>query len=79
MGAPSPFASSSVALHVLRGVVGLVAFVAGIAGLGSIGPPALLLLVLAVLAWRGCPTCWMVGLVQTRERCGCAGVANDAP
>ena len=79
MVARSPFASSSVVLHVVRGLVGLVAFVAGIAGLGAIGPSALLLLLVAGIAWRGCPTCWVIGLAQTRARCGCAGVANNTP
>lgn len=63
------FASASVPRHLVRGALGLVAFVAALALLGPVGAPALGLLVVAGIAWRGCPTCWMVGLQQTRERC----------
>lgn len=58
-----PFASASVPIHILRGAVGLLA----LAGAVILGGPALLLLVVTVVAWRGCPTCWAVGLMQTRE------------
>lgn len=60
------FASGSVRVHLVRGVVGLVASVVAFALLGTVGPASLLLLVLAVLAWRGCPTCWALGLTQTK-------------
>lgn len=69
MSQPPPdtmFASSSVRVHLIRGVVGLVAFVAAFALVGTIGPVSLLLLVPAVLAWRGCPTCWALGLTRTK-------------
>ena len=61
-----PFASATVPRHLLRGVVGLLA----LAGAVVLGGPALLLLIVTVAAWRGCPTCWAVGLIQTREQCG---------
>jgi hypothetical protein len=60
-----PFASATVPRHLLRGALGLLALVGGVV-LGGWG---LLLLVVTVAAWRGCPTCWAVGLIQTRERC----------
>jgi hypothetical protein len=60
------FASRSVRVHLLRGVLGLVAFVASFALLRVVGPLSLLLLVPAGLAWRGCPTCWAVGLTRTK-------------
>jgi hypothetical protein len=63
-----PFASATVPRHVARGVIGLLAFVAAFAGIAVVGPAALLLLVVAAAAWRGCPTCWAIGLVQTRGR-----------
>jgi hypothetical protein len=63
------FASRSVRVHVIRGVLGLLAFVAAFALIPVIGPLALLLLVVAGLAWRGCPTCWAVGLTRTRSSC----------
>jgi hypothetical protein len=67
-------ASSSVSVHLLRGMLGLVAAVAAVAGTALISPLALLLLTGTVVAWRGCPTCWAVGLAMTiagrdGERC----------
>lgn len=75
------FASSSVAEHVVRGVVGLVLVVAALA-LASMHAWALLALIPAAVAWRGCPTCWTLGLVQTisRGRAGCAdGACGTGP
>lgn len=71
-----PLSSPSVPLHLLRGALGLIALVAAVAG-ASATPLALLGLAVTVAAWRGCPTCWLVGLLQTvegRERCdrGCS-------
>lgn len=63
----SMFASGSVTEHVVRGVLGLVLVVAAFALAGS-RPVALLLLVPAVVAWRGCPTCWLMGLGATLSR-----------
>ena len=60
------FASHSVKAHYLRGAIGLVALVAAIVGAAVLSSAALVLLVVTVAAWRGCPTCWAVGLVQTR-------------
>ncbi|HEX8103235.1 MAG TPA: hypothetical protein VF533_11530 [Solirubrobacteraceae bacterium] len=62
-----PFASASVPRHLARGLVGLLALVAAFAGAGLGSPAALALLVVTVVAWRGCPTCWTVGLLQTME------------
>ena len=60
-------ASGSVRAHYARGAIGLLALVAG-AALAAAGITAgLALLVVTVVAWRGCPTCWAVGLMQTRE------------
>ncbi|MFN8114422.1 MAG: hypothetical protein U0R51_14630 [Solirubrobacterales bacterium] len=67
----SPLASSSVGVHIARGVGGLVALVAAVLGTAVVGPPALLLLLAAAFAWRGCPTCWAVGLMHTREGAAC--------
>ena len=67
------FASGSVLEHVVRGVVGLALVVAAFALAGS-SPWALLLAIPGVIAWRGCPTCWALGLAATvsRDRVGCA-------
>ena len=63
-----PLASATVPRHLLRGVMGLMALVGAVLGTGVIGPAALVLLIVTVVAWRGCPTCWAVGLIQTRDR-----------
>jgi hypothetical protein len=63
----SPFASRSTKEHYARGVIGLLALTAAAAGAASGAPAALALLIVTVAAWRGCPTCWAVGLMQTRE------------
>ena len=73
----SPLASSSTSVHLLRGAVGLIAAGLAIALLASVGPLSLALVPLAALAWRGCPTCWTVGLFGTlgddRARRSCRG------
>ena len=61
------FASRSVAEHYVRGVVGLVLVVASLVGAGTT-PWALLLAVPGIVAWRGCPTCWALGLTATLAR-----------
>jgi hypothetical protein len=65
----SPLASSSIQRHYIRGAVGLIALIAAVVGAAVATPTALALLIVTVGAWRGCPTCWAVGLTQTRERC----------
>jgi hypothetical protein len=69
--ASSPFASSSIRAHYARGALGLLSLVAAVALAAAGMPAALGLLVVTVAAWRGCPTCWAVGLMQTRERAAC--------
>ena len=69
---PSPFASRSVERHYARGAVGLLALLAAVVGAAAATPAALALLIVTVVSWRGCPTCWMVGLIQTHERQACA-------
>lgn len=66
------FASSSVAVHVVRGVLGLAVAIAAFV-FAAEHPWALLGLILTAVAWRGCPTCWALGLAQTmsRGRVGC--------
>src|SRR5436305_3993736 len=61
----SPLASRSTSVHLVRGAVGLIAAGLAVALLPRIGALSLALLPLAALAWRGCPTCWAVGLFGT--------------
>ena len=71
----SPLASGSVREHLVRGAAGLLAAVLAIVLLGIVGPISLALLLVTPLAWRGCPTCWTIGLLGTladgraRRRC----------
>jgi hypothetical protein len=65
------FASPSMKRHYVRGALGLLALVAAFVGAAVATPAALVLLIVTAVAWRGCPTCWAVGLMQTRERQGC--------
>ncbi len=61
----SPFASASVARHLLRGTLGMVAIIAAIRVAPESAAASLILAALALLALRGCPSCWMLGLIET--------------
>jgi len=61
------FASASVPRHLLRGLIGVAALIGTAALVPAVGAIGLLLLVTPI-AWRGCPTCWTVGLIQTMGR-----------
>ena len=69
MDADTTFASRSVPEHLLRGAIGLPLLLAAFVLIPVTGPVALVLGVPAVLLLRGCPTCWALGLVQTRAVC----------
>ncbi|MFE5618126.1 hypothetical protein [Streptomyces sp. NPDC056543] len=62
------FASKSVPRHLARGVIGFGLIIGSIALVPFAGPASLLAAPLALIAFRGCPTCWMVGLAQTISR-----------
>lgn len=59
------FASASLTRHLIRGVVGFGALVASIGLVSVYGPLSLLLAPVGLLALRGCPMCWIVGLIET--------------
>ncbi|MER7177072.1 hypothetical protein [Streptomyces mesophilus] len=81
------FASKSVPRHLARGALGFGLIIGAIALVPVVGPAALLVAPLALVAFRGCPTCWAVGLVQTvsrgrlERRCqdGVCSLAKAAP
>lgn len=62
------FASTSVPRHLARGAIGFGLVIGSMALVPVAGPAALLAAPLALIAFRGCPTCWMVGLAQTVSR-----------
>jgi hypothetical protein len=57
-------ASASVARHLVRGAIGFGLIGSGLVLAASHGPAALLLMVPGMVALRGCPTCWLAGLIQ---------------
>jgi hypothetical protein len=59
------FASTSLPAHLARGALGFGLIGAAVALIPSHGPAALLLAPTGLVALRGCPTCWLAGLVQT--------------
>ncbi|MET3961333.1 hypothetical protein ABIE44_001267 [Marmoricola sp. OAE513] len=63
------FASKSLREHWIRGALGLVLAIAGFGLIGVVGPVSLLLVLGAGIAWRGCVSCWALGLSQTRAAC----------
>lgn len=58
-------ASASIARHLARGAIGFGLIGLGLALAPSVGPVALLLAPPGMVALRGCPTCWLAGLIQT--------------
>ena len=61
----TPLASTSVAAHLTRGAIGFSLLGTALALAPSHGPAALLLAPPGLLALRGCPTCWIAGLIET--------------
>jgi hypothetical protein len=61
----STLASISLARHLARGAIGFGLIGSALALTPSIGPAALLLAPFGMVALRGCPTCWIAGLIQT--------------
>jgi hypothetical protein len=58
-------ASASVTRHLTRGAVGFGLIGSAVALTPSVGPAALLLAPPGMIALRGCPTCWIAGLIET--------------
>jgi hypothetical protein len=77
----SPLAGASIGRHLTRGALGFGLIGSAVALIPSVGPAALLLAAPGMVALRGCPTCWIIGLVQTisagrlRRNCTDAGCA----
>jgi hypothetical protein len=59
------FASKSVGEHLLRGAVGVGTLLLAVSSSGAHVWMSLAALPVALIAFRGCPTCWTMGLVET--------------
>ena len=59
------FASSSLPLHLARGVLGVLLFAAALHVAPTSAALSVILGLGALLAFRGCPMCWTLGLVET--------------
>ncbi len=64
MGA-TPFASKSLWEHLARGAAGVTAFVLSMRIIGQHPLAGLGLIACMIVAFRGCPVCWTVGLIDT--------------
>ena len=62
------FASSSLVEHLARGVVGICALNYALSISAQHSVDSLALGGVSLLAFRGCPTCWTIGLVETTYR-----------
>lgn len=73
------FASKSLASHLLRGAIGAAALWYAFASFSSCYLCAIAGIIVALLAFRGCPVCWTVGLLETSCRIpkAKAGAAAD--
>ncbi|MFZ5732212.1 MAG: hypothetical protein ACOY4O_05715 [Pseudomonadota bacterium] len=65
MSTGTMFASQSIAEHVLRGVIGVGALGIAIAIAATHPWASLALGVVMLVAFRGCPMCWTIGLIET--------------
>jgi hypothetical protein len=61
----SALASPSLARHLTRGAIGFGLIGSSVALVPALGPVSLLLALPGMVALRGCPTCWIAGLIET--------------
>ena len=59
------FGSRSLVVHLIRGVIGAGSLALALYGYDVIGWPALALVAVTLWAFRGCPICWTIGLIET--------------
>ncbi len=84
-GRRGALAGSPVTRHLARGVAGFGLIGSALALTPAVGPGALLLVLPGMVALRGCPTCWIAGLLQTlsagrlERACGESGCTLRAP
>lgn len=59
------FGSTSIAAHLTRGVIAAALIVWAVLDQSSNPAFAVIAIALAIVAMRGCPMCWVLGLVET--------------
>jgi len=59
------FGSTSIAAHLTRGVIAAALIAWAVLDQSSNPAFAVIAIVLALVAMRGCPMCWVLGLVET--------------
>jgi hypothetical protein len=59
------FGSRTIGIHLSRGLLGAVAAYLAIKGFESHALISVLLMFVVLLLFRGCPMCWLVGLMET--------------
>lgn len=62
------FASKTLPRHLVRGGLGFGLVIAAFALLPVFGLVSLVLAPVGMLALRGCPVCWVLGLIETVSR-----------
>lgn len=70
------FASRSVPVHLARGAAGGLLLVASLVLTLVVSPRWLLLGLGSVVLWRGCVSCWALGLAATRARADADGMGR---
>lgn len=55
---------ASLRAHLVRGAIGFGSLLAALTLAPTLGPAALLLVVPGMVALRGCPMCWVAGLLE---------------
>jgi len=61
----TPFTSRTLREHLIRGAFGIAALALAMYFLGSHPVAAIVLGICALIAFRGCPVCWTIGLLDT--------------
>jgi hypothetical protein len=59
------FGSTSIAAHLTRGVIAAALIAWAVIDQSSNPAFAVIAIALAIVAMRGCPMCWVLGLVET--------------
>jgi hypothetical protein len=59
------FGSTSIAAHLTRGVIAAALIAWAVLDQSSNPAFAVIAIALAIVAMRGCPMCWVLGLVET--------------